>query len=549
MSTQNLASSGVASTDLSESEQETVFLHFFRRLAAYRNTIELYALTEAALLQPSGRFNDSRTLEFSQALNTWGQSILKNAWVVCQEPGGGECPTLDPLADTSVGELPKAPDPRVLSKIMNTVLFLHITTSKQYSAYTRAFLPTLAPIDEQTVTTTFKNPERALREVHKQAQRVREQHAERGRVLRIAGLGFGAVAGGVLIGITGGLAAPLVGAGVTALLGGLGIGGTAAGVLASGLASSSAVCGALFGAYGARSTARMVGRHTKEVSDLAVLPVRTQMSEETLAVRLCISGWISSLEDVTTPWQIFGGDDTFALQWEVEALQAMSSALSDLIESQAINYVGGQILKRTILASLLSALSPVALLKIGKIIDNPWMNARALALKTGAVLGELLASRAFGNRPVTLTGYSLGSLVIFEALRCLTELSPSKTIGLIQDVFLFGTPVSINLTTWSSVRRLVSGRFVNGYCTSDFILAVLSRASDATWGIAGLQNVDVKGVENIQCEGVEGHLQWRGMIGKCLLDCHAPGIVTSEVDAQLKNIAEHMPELAESDDL
>jgi hypothetical protein len=168
------------------------------------------------------------------------------------------------------------------------------------------------------------------------------------------------------------------------------------------------------------------------------------------------------------------------------------------------------------------------------------MNARALALKTGAVLGELLASRAFGNRPITLVGYSLGSLVIFEALRCLTELPPSKTFGLIQDVFLFGMPASTDLTTWSSVRRLVSGRLVNGYCTSDFVLAILSRASDATWGVAGLQCVDVQGVENVQCEGVEGHLQWREMIGRCLMECHAPGIVTSQVDSRLEATTEQM---------
>jgi hypothetical protein len=198
---------------------------------------------------------------------------------------------------------------------MNTVLLLHITTSKQYSAYTRDFLSNVAPIDEQTVVTALKDPERALAELHRQAQRVREQHAERGRILRFAGAGFGAIAGGVLIGVTGGLAAPLVGAGVTALLGGLGIGGTAAGVLAAGLASSSAVCGALFGAYGAHSSARMIERHTREVSDLAVLPVRTQKNQETLAVRLCISGWVSSHEDITSPWTVFGGDDTFALQW------------------------------------------------------------------------------------------------------------------------------------------------------------------------------------------------------------------------------------------
>ena len=175
------------------------------------------------------------------------------------------------------------------------------------------------------------------------------------------------------------------------------------------------------------------------------------------------------------------------------------------------------------------------------------MNARALAFKTGAVLGELLASRAFGNRPITLVGYSLGSLVIFEALRYLTELSPSETLGLIQDVFIFGTPVSTDLTIWCSVRRLVSGRLVNGYCTSDYVLAVLSRASDATWGVAGLQSVDVQGVENIQCEGVEGHLQWRGMVGRCLVGCHAPGIVASEVDSQLEVMAEQI-ESGDKDD-
>lgn len=32
------------------------------------------------------------------------------------------------------------------------------------------------------------------------------------------------------------------------------------------------------------------------------------------------------------------------------------------------------------------------------------MNSKALAVKAGAVLGDLLKQRVFGNRPVTLTG-------------------------------------------------------------------------------------------------------------------------------------------------
>lgn len=156
------------------------------------------------------------------------------------------------------------------------------------------------------------------------------------------------------------------------------------------------------------------------------------------------------------------------------------------------------------------------------------MNARQLALKAGAVLGELLSDRVFGNRPVTLCGYSLGSLVIFEALKYLATLAPSRTANLVQDVFLFGTPTSTDEATWSAIRRVVCGRLINGHAKEDYILAVLSRASDASWDVAGLQAVRVKGVENIECE-VDGHMKWRGLMGSCLRTCGAPGI---EVDAQ-----------------
>lgn len=148
--------------------------------------------------------------------------------------------------------------------------------------------------------------------------------------------------------------------------------------------------------------------------------------------------------------------------------------------------------------------------------DNPWMNARALAIKAGVVLGDLLANRAFGNRPVTLAGYSLGSLVIFEALKHLASLDPSKSVHLIEDVFLFGTPVKAETDAWISVRRVVAGRLVNGYAQNDYVLGVLSRLSDATWEVAGLQKVKVKGVENICCEAVEGHTMWRTAVGRYL---------------------------------
>lgn len=130
----------------------------------------------------------------------------------------------------------------------------------------------------------------------------------------MVGMGLAGVAGGALIGLTGGLAAPVVGGAVGSVFTFLGVGGTAAGMLATGIASSSVVCGTLFGVYGARSSAQLIERHMREVEDLALVPVHPP--QETLAVRLCVSGWLSDQKDVVAPWSVYGNEaDTYALQW------------------------------------------------------------------------------------------------------------------------------------------------------------------------------------------------------------------------------------------
>ncbi|KIK57694.1 hypothetical protein GYMLUDRAFT_45861 [Collybiopsis luxurians FD-317 M1] len=528
-------------TDLTDSDQDTLFQYIFRRLAAYRNSAQLHALAEYNLSTLHVERREKRKNEFSRIINEWAQELVEKSYMVCGQPDGDECPVLDELADTSIGDLPGI-SPERLQSVLNAVLFLSIAATKQYSARTRSFLLTSFPNhvvpDEELIVMTLKHPDQALQEAQQKAEASTKAHASKNKTLRLVGMGAAAVAGGVLVGVTGGLAAPLIGASISTILGWLGVGGTAAGLLASGLAGSSAICGALFGVYGAKSTANMVQRHTREIRDLAIVPVTANTNgDETLGVRLCISGWLSSEADVTAPWTVFDGDDTLALKWEVKALEQLSDALYALIKTNAMKYVRAEIIRHTVFASLLAALGPIALLKIGEIIDNPWMNTKALALKAGAVLGDLLSKRVFGNRPVTLIGYSFGSLVILEALKRVAALPPSETSHLIQDVYLFGTPASTDPAVWSSVRRLVAGRLVNGYASKDYVLAVLSRASDVSWQIAGLHPVDVQGVENVHFEEVEGHTQWRGMIGKCLRDIGAPGVKDEEVDAQLKKVA------------
>ncbi|KAF9053822.1 DUF726-domain-containing protein [Hymenopellis radicata] len=517
--------------ELTQTQRDTVFQHFFCRLASFRNTAILLSDIEFNLSSSPEQQKTKTKEQFGEALNRWAQQLLQHAWLVCNQPEEDECPELDPFADTSTGHLPQLPPEHVLTRILNAILFLDITTAKQYSAHTRVFLQSLGPLNEDIIVSTLKHPDDAVKEAQQQAESTTKDHATRGKTLRMVGIGLSAVAGGVLVGVTGGLAAPLVGAGVTTVLGWLGIGGTVAGLLASGLAGSSVVCGALFGAYGATSTGNMVRRHTREIRDLALVPVGDQAEDGTLAVRLCVSGWLASQADVTNPWMIFGEDDTVALQWEVQALTELSDALYTLVKTQTMTYIK---------AELDELVSPIAWLKIGQIIDNPWSNSRALALKAGAVLGDLLAKRVFGTRPVTLTGYSLGSLVIMEALKYLASLPPSDTLGLIQHVFVYGTPISTDEETWAGVRRLVAGRLVNGYSSNDYVLAVLSRASNVTWKVAGLEPVSVKDVENVHCDFVDGHTMWRGLIGRSLQVVNAPGVMDAKVDSQIKADAERL---------
>ena len=227
----------------------------------------------------------------------------------------GHCPELGALSDTFTSALPVSPQQEHVNQLLQTVLFLHLTTTKSYHAHTRTLLSLSGSLDEDAVAATLKDPGRAVQEAERKSRTnsAKQEYVQRGKLLRNVGVGLAALGGGVLVGVTGGLAAPVVGAGVTTVLGWLGIGGSAAGLLASGLAGSSVVCGALFGAYGSKKSAEMVERYTREVEDLAVLPVRP--TRETLAVKLCVSGWLDTSDDVSAPWTVLGGDDTFALQW------------------------------------------------------------------------------------------------------------------------------------------------------------------------------------------------------------------------------------------
>ncbi|XP_063937825.1 uncharacterized protein LOC108193349 isoform X4 [Daucus carota subsp. sativus] len=125
--------------------------------------------------------------------------------------------------------------------------------------------------------------------------------------------------------------------------------------------------------------------------------------------------------------------------------------------------------------------------------------------KAGKLLAEeVLEKGLHGQRPVTLLGFSLGARVIFRCLQCLSE--SDNNAGLIERVVLLGSPIAIQDENWETARKMVSGRFVNAYSTNDWTLGVAFRASILSRGVAGVQPVDVPGIENVDVtEVIEGH--------------------------------------------
>ncbi|KAJ5105786.1 hypothetical protein NUU61_003133 [Penicillium alfredii] len=352
-------------------------------------------------------------------------------------------------------------------------------------------------------------------------------------------VGIASVAGAALIGLTGGLAAPLVAAGLGTIMGGLGLGATAAAGYLGALAGSSVIVGGLFGAYGGRMTGRMMEKYAREVDDFAFIPTRgprrrsekesdAAKQDHRLRVTIGVTGWVKEESNFVVPWRVLGADsEVFALRWEMEPLMNLGNSISALVTSAAWSVAGREVLARTVFASLMSAVMlPLGLMKVASVVDNPFSVAKSRADKAGEVLADALINKVQGERPVTLIGYSLGSRLIFS---CLQSLAKRGAYGIVESVILMGSPTPSNAEHWQRMRSVVTGRLVNVYSENDSVLAFLYRTSSLQLGIAGIQRVEnVPGVENFDVsEMISGHLRYQYLLGNIL-----SSIGLQDIDAQ-----------------
>ncbi|KAM0800799.1 hypothetical protein BDR22DRAFT_234274 [Usnea florida] len=335
------------------------------------------------------------------------------------------------------------------------------------------------------------------------------------------------IAGAAVVGLSGGMAAPMMAAGVGSVMTGLGLGATAAAGYLGTVAGSTYVVGSLFGAYGGRMTGEMMQNISAEVQDFAFLPVHGERKEHDesieaatdtrrLRVIIAISGWLLEKEEVVTPWRVLTPTaEVFALRFELEALMNLGQSIDTMVSSAAYGYAQSAMIQRTVFAEMMSAMWPMAIVKVARVVDNPFSLAKTRADKAGKVLADLLINRAQGERPVTLVGYSLGARVIWS---CLTSLAERKAFGLVESAVLIGSPIPSDVATWRVMRTAVSGRLINVYSANDYILAFLYRTSSIQYGVAGLMPVSgLLGVENVDVsETVNGHLKYRYLVGSIL---------------------------------
>lgn len=341
-----------------------------------------------------------------------------------------------------------------------------------------------------------------------------KQHKKKDRNRKIVKIALATVAGGLVIGLSAGALAPVIGAGMAAGLTTIGIGGTS-GFLAGTAGTAVITTGGVLS--GMRAGGVAMNNRAGSVKTFEFIPLH---NNKRVNLILTVSGWMSGeMDDIRLPFstvdQVMG--DLYSLLWEPEMLTSTGQTIG-ILANEVLTQSIQQILGNTLLITLMAGLQlPMMLSKLGYLLDNPWNVSLDRAWSAGLVLADTLRMKKLGSRPITLVGFSLGARLIYS---CLLSLAKSGDFGLIENVYLFGSPFVTHEDEIALARSCVSGKFINGYLKQDWILGYLFRAtSGGLRSIAGLSPIDSDqyNIENIDCsEYVTGHMQYRESMPKLL---------------------------------
>ncbi|KAM7190353.1 Protein of unknown function (DUF726) domain containing protein [Naviculisporaceae sp. PSN 640] len=404
-------------------------------------------------------------------------------------------------------------------------LFLVLIADSIYDARSRVLLERVAKdleipwLDicrfEKKVTDALEMQQNAEKENWNEEDHM-EMRRKQDLTRRYVLMGLATVGGGLVIGLSAGLLAPMIGAGLAAGFATIGVGGTSGFLAGAGgaaiITSSAAASGSIIGV-------RAANRRTGSVKTFEYRPLH---NNKRVNLIVTVSGWMTGkVDDVRLPFStvdpVMG--DIYSVLWEPEMLTSMGDTIN-ILATEALTQGLQQILGSTILIGLMSALQlPVVLTKLSYLIDNPWTVSLDRATMAGKILADSLIDRNLGTRPVTLVGYSLGSRVIFS---CLLELAKKGAYGLVQNVYLFGSPIVVKQDEYLRARSVVAGRFLSGYNRNDWILGYLFRLTNGgIRRVAGLAAIEgIPGIENMDVsEFVVGHMDYRNAMPRLLREC------------------------------
>ena len=380
-------------------------------------------------------------------------------------------------------------------------LFLVLVSDSVYDARSRVLLEAVGSaldvkwVDicrfEKRVTDALEMQEAAARETWDEAEHM-ETRRKKALKRRYVMMGLATAGGTLVIGLSAGLLAPLIGAGLAAGFTTIGVAGTSGFLAGAGgtaiITTGAAISG---GTIGVRASSRRWGV-------VKTFEYRPLHNNKRVNLIVTISGWMNGkVDDVRLPFStvdpIMG--DMYSVLWEPEVLQSVGDTIR-ILATEALTQGLQQVLASTILTALMASLTlPIVLTKLSYLLDNPWNVSQDRADAAGLILADSLLDRNLGARPITLVGFSLGARVIFSALK---ELANKEAYGLIQNVYLFGSPLLAKKDDYLRARLVISGRFVNGYATNDWILGE---------SILESQAVDVCQLIDYRIS-VQGHQRW-----------------------------------------
>lgn len=358
-------------------------------------------------------------------------------------------------------------DARIRVLITYVTCLLHVSIDL-LEMYEESVLEYLTVEEEEVPMTEEEEKEEARRRKYK-------------KIKRYTAIGLATLGGGAVLGLTGGLAAPFIGAGLGTIIG-------AGGAAAISSTAGVAVVGSMFGAAGAGLTGFKMQKRIGDVEEFA-FDYLTDGSH--LHITIAISGWLTKegTEEFSKPWlRLYHSREQYCLRYESQYLLELGKAMDYLLQF-ALSMAVQETLKYTILAGIISAITwPTSLLTLASVIDNPWGVCCRRSAQVGKQLAEVLLQGQHGRRPVTLIGFSLGARVIYY---CLQELHRKKSsASIVQDAIMLGAPVPGYPKDWEKFREVVSGRIINGYCQGDWLLRFLYRSSSGSIKIAGLMPIE-----------------------------------------------------------